>query len=36
MKARSANQAVETELNALSDAVRPEWLENWYDGLGFC
>lgn len=36
MKARSANQAVEEELKALSDAVRPEWLENWYDGLGFC
>ncbi|EHK40420.1 glycoside hydrolase family 36 protein [Trichoderma atroviride IMI 206040] len=36
MKARSANQAVEEELKTLSDAVRPEWLENWYDGLGFC
>ncbi|KAK4084542.1 uncharacterized protein Triagg1_1022 [Trichoderma aggressivum f. europaeum] len=36
MKARSANQALETELKTLADAVRPEWLENWYDGLGFC
>jgi hypothetical protein len=36
MKARSANQAVEEEWKTLSDAVRPEWLENWYDGLGFC
>lgn len=36
MKARSANEAVEEEWKALSDAVRPEWLENWYDGLGFC
>ncbi|RFU75321.1 glycoside hydrolase family 36 [Trichoderma arundinaceum] len=36
MKARSTNQALEHELKSLSDAVRPEWLENWYDGLGFC
>ncbi|KAL7791355.1 glycoside hydrolase family 36 protein [Trichoderma ceciliae] len=36
MKARSTNEALEQELAALSDAVRPEWLENWYDGLGFC
>jgi hypothetical protein len=35
-KARSTNQALEQELKVLSDAVRPEWLENWYDGLGFC
>ncbi|KAK4066339.1 hypothetical protein Trihar35433_6766 [Trichoderma harzianum] len=36
MRARSTNQALETELKTLADAVRPEWLENWYDGLGFC
>ncbi|KAH6609328.1 glycoside hydrolase family 36 protein [Trichoderma cornu-damae] len=36
MRARSTNQALEQEIKALSDAVRPEWLENWYDGLGFC
>ncbi|KAM0262871.1 hypothetical protein ACHAQJ_001462 [Trichoderma viride] len=35
-KARSTNEALEKELKILSDAVRPEWLENWYDGLGFC
>ncbi|KAL6837617.1 glycoside hydrolase family 36 protein [Trichoderma camerunense] len=36
MRARSTNQALETELKTLADTVRPEWLENWYDGLGFC
>lgn len=36
MKARSTNQALEQELKTLSEEVRPEWLENWYDGLGFC
>ncbi|KAI0008704.1 glycoside hydrolase family 36 protein [Xylariaceae sp. FL0662B] len=20
----------------LSDDIRPEWMENWYDGLGYC
>lgn len=24
------------ELKALRDGVKPEWMENWYDGLGFC
>ncbi|ROW14847.1 hypothetical protein VPNG_03820 [Cytospora leucostoma] len=24
------------ELKALQGGVRPEWMENWYDGLGFC
>lgn len=26
----------EAELSALSGDVKPEWYENWYDGLGFC
>lgn len=26
----------EEELKALQDGVKPEWMENWYDGLGFC
>lgn len=24
------------EMKAIRDGVKPEWLENWYDGLGFC
>ncbi|KKY29813.1 putative glycoside hydrolase family 36 protein [Diaporthe ampelina] len=24
------------ELKALQEGVKPEWMENWYDGLGFC
>lgn len=24
------------EYKALRDGVKPEWMENWYDGLGFC
>lgn len=26
----------EDELVALRDDVKAEWMENWYDGLGFC
>lgn len=24
------------ELQTLSDDIKPEWYENWYDGLGYC
>lgn len=24
------------EMIALREGVRPEWYENWYDGLGYC
>lgn len=24
------------EMKALREGVNPEWMENWYDGLGFC
>ncbi|XXH02549.1 hypothetical protein Hte_008925 [Hypoxylon texense] len=24
------------ELESLSDGFKPEWYENWYDGLGYC
>ncbi|OTA64266.1 glycoside hydrolase family 36 protein [Hypoxylon sp. EC38] len=24
------------ELRSLSHDIRPEWYENWYDGLGYC
>ena len=26
----------DAEMKALVDGVRPEWLENWYDGLSYC
>lgn len=26
----------EEEMKALQDGVKAEWMENWYDGLGFC
>lgn len=26
----------EEEMKALREGVKPEWMENWYDGLGFC
>ncbi|EPE03466.1 glycoside hydrolase family 36 protein [Ophiostoma piceae UAMH 11346] len=26
----------EKDIQTLSDEVKPEWLEDWYDGLGFC
>lgn len=24
------------EMKALKEGVRPEWIENWYDGLTYC
>ena len=24
------------ELKSLDDDIKPEWLEEWYDGLGYC
>ncbi|KAH6900315.1 glycoside hydrolase superfamily [Thelonectria olida] len=35
-RARQTNQLENEELSALSDDLQPEWMENWYDGLGFC
>ena len=34
--ASKLTQEEEKELATLSDEVKPEWMENWYDGLGFC
>lgn len=34
--AKTASHELETELKALRDGVKPEWMENWYDGLGYC
>ncbi|KAI9838719.1 MAG: hypothetical protein M1837_002422 [Sclerophora amabilis] len=27
---------VQAEIKAATDAVKPEWLQNWYDGLTYC
>jgi hypothetical protein len=34
--AKNINHELDTELQALRDGVKPEWMENWYDGLGYC
>ncbi|KAI0171635.1 raffinose synthase Sip1 [Pestalotiopsis sp. NC0098] len=34
--AKIANHELDAELKALRDGVKPEWMENWYDGLGYC
>lgn len=34
--AKQANQELDIELKALRDGVKAEWMENWYDGLGYC
>jgi len=26
----------EEEMKTLVDDIKPEWYENWYDGLGYC
>jgi hypothetical protein len=31
----SAGQA-DAEYQALLDGFKPQWLENWYDGLSYC
>jgi hypothetical protein len=31
-----ASGQYDAEMQALIDGVKPEWLENWYDGLSYC
>ncbi|KAM0504148.1 hypothetical protein ACHAP8_002553 [Fusarium lateritium] len=33
---KQANEEWSNELSALVDDFKPEWLEHWFDGLGFC
>lgn len=35
-KQSSLGQDEDEELRALAGDFKPEWMENWYDGLGFC
>ncbi|KAJ4373999.1 hypothetical protein N0V83_002738 [Neocucurbitaria cava] len=36
MKYEMASGEMDAELKALTDGFKPEWLENWYDGLSYC
>ncbi|KAK8132479.1 glycoside hydrolase superfamily [Apiospora kogelbergensis] len=36
LAAKKADGALDDELKALKDDVKIEWMENWYDGLGYC
>lgn len=31
-----ASGEADAELKALEDGFKPEWLQNWYDGLAYC
>ncbi|KPM38607.1 hypothetical protein AK830_g7961 [Neonectria ditissima] len=35
-QAKQSNAGLDKELEALARDFKPEWMENWYDGLGFC
>jgi len=36
MKYSVGAEEAEAEFKALADDFKPEWLENWYDGLSYC
>ncbi|KAF1841878.1 glycoside hydrolase family 36 protein [Cucurbitaria berberidis CBS 394.84] len=36
MKYEAASGETDAEIQALTDGFKPEWLENWYDGLSYC
>jgi hypothetical protein len=33
---KKATGEYDAEMAAIKDGVKPEWYENWYDGLGYC
>ncbi|KAI1774806.1 glycoside hydrolase family 36 protein [Hypoxylon cercidicola] len=33
---RNEESELSRELQSLSDDIKPQWYENWYDGLGYC
>ncbi|KND91250.1 putative galactinol--sucrose galactosyltransferase 6 [Tolypocladium ophioglossoides CBS 100239] len=35
-QAKRENPEWENDMKSLAEQVKPEWKENWYDGLGFC
>lgn len=36
LSARATKDDHEAEIKALEKDIKPEWRENWYDGLGYC
>lgn len=36
LNARATKDDHEAEIKALEKDIKPEWRENWYDGLGYC
>ncbi|KAF2273677.1 glycoside hydrolase [Westerdykella ornata] len=36
LKYEASSGELAAELKALHDGVKPEWLENWFDGLAYC
>lgn len=36
LESKKSTSEFDEEMRALRDGVNPEWMENWYDGLGFC
>jgi hypothetical protein len=36
MYTKKSTGEFDAEMAALRDDVKPEWYENWYDGLGYC
>lgn len=36
LKYEAASGEFAAEVNALNEDFKPEWLENWYDGLTYC
>ncbi|PWI73367.1 glycoside hydrolase family 36 protein [Purpureocillium lilacinum] len=35
-KIKHSDVAWDAELKTLTEQVKPQWKQNWYDGLGFC
>lgn len=35
-RSESALSETQKQLDALASEIRPQWLEGWYDGLGYC
>jgi hypothetical protein len=36
LKYEKVSGELDAEYKALSEGVKPEWLENWYDSLSYC
>ncbi|TQN68528.1 putative galactinol--sucrose galactosyltransferase 6, partial [Colletotrichum shisoi] len=36
LQEKKASNELLAEMKAIDEGVKPEWMENWYDGLGYC